>query len=120
MKKMSFFIFLFAVVFICWYIFLPTVIMNINSGHFVSLSIDCQKSKKYLAELDSVGLKESIDTRINLFMNAKANEFSCFDLELLENELLANRVSQEQIKYLKLKSIAKYPKLIGNLESEKQ
>ena len=53
-------------------------------------------------------------------MNAKANEFSCFDLELLENELLAKRVSQEKINYLKLKSIVKDPKLIENMDSENQ
>ena len=53
-------------------------------------------------------------------MNAKANEFSCFDLVLLENELLANRVSKEKIKFLKLQSISKDPTLIEKIDSYNQ
>ena len=120
MKKVSIYIFLISFISISWYMVSPSIILKIKSNHFVSLSINCQKSKKYSAELDIVGKKESIETRVNLFMNTKANEFSCFDLELLEDELLAKRVSQEKINYLKLKSIVKDPKLIENMDSENQ
>lgn len=106
--------------FVCWYIFNPIISLKTQEEKFTNLTKKCQKSKKELQSLDIIGEKESIETRVNLFMNAKANEFSCFDLELLENELLAKRVSQEKINYLKLKSIAGDPKLIENMDSENQ
>jgi hypothetical protein len=106
--------------FISLYIFYPIAQLHFSKNTFTNLVRECEKSKKDLQSLDIIGEKESIETRVNLFMNAKANEFSCFDLELLENELLAKRVSQEKINYLKLKSIAGDPKLIENMDSENQ
>jgi hypothetical protein len=106
--------------FISLYIFYPIAHLNFSKNTFTNLVRECEKSKKDLQSLDIIGEKESIETRVNLFINAKANEFSCFDLELLENELLAKRVSQEKINYLKLKSIASDPKLIENIDSDNQ
>ena len=102
------------------YLSYPLINFSISKNTFTNLVRECEKSKKDLQSLDIIGEKESIETRVNLFMNAKANEFSCFDLELLENELLAKRVSQEKINYLKLKSFAGDPKLIENMDSENQ
>ena len=96
------------------------MIMGTYSDRLNSLSIKCEQSKKDLASLDLIGERESIETRVNLFMNAKANEFSCFDLVLLENELLANRVSKEKIQFLKLQSISKDPTLIEKIDSYNQ
>lgn len=120
MKKSQIIIFSSTCLLISWYIFNPIISLKIQEEKFINLSEECEKSKKGLASLDLLGERESIETRVNLFMNAKANEFSCFDLELLENELLAKRVSQEKINYLKLKSIAGDPKLIENMDSEDQ
>lgn len=106
--------------FISLYIFYPIAQLHFSKNELINLSKECEKSKQDFRSLDIIGEKESIETRVNLFINAKANEFSCFDLELLENELLAKRVSQEKINYLKLKSIFKNPKLIENMDSENQ
>ena len=102
------------------YLFYPVISLNINNKEFSNLAKECELSKKDIASLDVVGENESIDTRVNLFMTAKANEFSCFDLELLEKKLLANRVSEKKIKYLKLKSISKDPKLVERMDSYNQ
>ena len=105
---------------VCGYMLYPIMIMGTYSDRLNSLSIKCEQSKKDLASLDLIGERESIETRVNLFMNAKANEFSCFDLVLLENELLANRVSKEKIQFLKLQSISKDPTLIEKIDSYNQ
>ena len=100
------------------YLFYPNISFSVSKNKLINLAKECEQSKKDLHSLDIIGEKETIETRVNLFINAKANEFSCFDLKLLENELLAKRVSQEKINYLKLKSIAKDPKLIENMDSD--
>ena len=105
---------------VCGYMLYPIMIMGMYLDRLNSLSIKCEQSKKDLASLDLIGERESIETRVNLFMNAKANEFSCFDLVLLENKLLANRVSKEKIQFLKLQSISKDPTLIEKIDSYNQ
>lgn len=117
MKKFQIIILFSTCLLISWYILNPIISLKIQEEKLINLSEECEKSKKDLASLDLVGERESIETRVNLFMNAKANEFSCFDLVLLENELLANRVSKEKIKFLKLQSIRKDPKLIEKINS---
>lgn len=99
------------------YFFYPVFVIQISKNELINLAVECEKSKGDMESIDVIGKNESIETRVNLFMNAKANEFNCFDLELLENKLLAKRVSIEKINYLKLKSIAKDPKLIENVNS---
>ena len=103
-----------------WYILHPIISLKIQEEKFSYLYKKCEESKKDLASLDIIGKKESIETRVNLFMNTKANEFSCFDLVLLENKLLANRVSKEKIKFLQLQSISKDPTLIEKVDSYNQ
>jgi hypothetical protein len=116
MKKFQIIILFSTCLLICWYIFNPIISLKIQEEKLINLSEECTKSKKDLASLDLVGERESIETRVNLFMNAKANEFSCFDLLLLEKELLAKRVSKEKIKFLKLQSLRKDPKLIEKVD----
>jgi hypothetical protein len=47
----------------------PIMIMGMHSDRLNSLSIKCEQSKKDLASLDLIGERESIETRVNLFMN---------------------------------------------------
>ena len=103
-----------------WQLSYPEISFYIYKQKYTKLVSLCENSKKDLASLDLIGKRESIETRVNLFMNAKANEFSCFDLVLLENELLANRVSKEKIQFLKLQSISQDPKLIERIDSNNQ
>ena len=117
MKKLTNFVILVGVFFIS-YLSYPAINFSISKNTFINLVRECEKSKNDLQSLDIISENESIETRVNLFMNAKANEFSCFDLKLLENELLASRVSQEKINYLKIKSISKDPLLIENMNLE--
>lgn len=120
MKKFIIIIFFLVVSIFSYYLLYPQISIHLYKNQFVQLSYKCEQSKDDIALLDYIGKKEAIETRVNLFMNAKANEFSCFDLALLENKLLSRQVSKKQIDYLKLQSVSKDPKLIERMDLDKK
>ena len=65
----------------------------------------CQQAKRDYMQQDNVTINESDETKVNVFLNAKYNMNTCYDLELLRSKLIADGISQEKIKYLELKAI---------------
>ena len=120
MKKFTIIAFFLVVSIFSFHLLYPLISFHAYKNEFVQLSNKCEQSKKDIASLNHIGKKETIETRVNLFMNAKANEFSCFDLTLLENKLLSRKVSKKQIDYLKLQSVRKDPVLIDRMEIDKK
>jgi hypothetical protein len=65
----------------------------------------CQQAKRDFMLQDNVTINESNETKVNVFLNAKYNMNTCYDLELLRSKLIAEGISQKKIKYLELKAI---------------
>lgn len=120
MKKFIITTFFLVAIIFSYYLLYPLASIHIYKNEFIQLSYKCEQSKDDIASLDYIGKKESIETRVNLFMNAKANTLSCFDLALLEKKLLSKQVSKKQIDYLKLQSVKKDPTLIERMDIDKR
>ena len=116
MKKFTIITFFLVASIFSYHLLFPLISIHAYKNEFIQLSNKCEHSKNDIALLDHIGKKEAIETRVNLFMNAKANEFSCFDLALLENKLLSRQVSKKQIDYLRLQSVRKDPSLIDRMD----
>ena len=65
----------------------------------------CQNAKRDFEVQDTLTVQESNETKVNVFMNAKYNLHSCYDLELLKRQLISSGVSPEKLKFLELKAI---------------
>ena len=65
----------------------------------------CQNAKRDFEFQDTLTVQESNETKVNVFMNAKYNLHSCYDLELLKRQLISNGVSPEKLKFLELKAV---------------
>ena len=90
----------------------PEIQLHLNKSKLTTMNIECENAKRDYSNLDEIGINESDETRVNLFMNAKHNLNTCFDLELLEKKLISQRVSLKKIEFQKLNSISSDPDLI--------
>ena len=72
----------------------------------------CQNAKRDFMQQDNIAINESDETKVNVFMNAKYNMNTCYDLELLRSKLISEGISPEKIKYLELKAIESDSSLI--------
>ena len=100
-----------ALIFISFFTY-PEIQFYLNKSKLNNLNIDCENAKRDYSNLDEIGINESDETRVNLFMNAKHNLTACFDLELLEKKLLSQGVNLKKIEFQKLNSISSDPDLI--------
>jgi hypothetical protein len=90
------------VVLIGTYLIYPNIYLRYHSKTLESLTVECLDAQAYYDQIDLLTEYETIDTRVNVFMNAEFNQSFCYDLEVFESQLLANRVSLEAINFVKL------------------
>ena len=95
------------------YIAYPTIMLSFYSKDLQNLALECEQANIQMQRIDQITAQETIETRVNLFMNTKFNQMKCFDLQALEQKLYANRVSQESIANSKQDIFKKYPALVN-------
>ena len=105
-------IFIFLLIFTFYFIY-PTFYFFINKNTFKELVKDCLYSERFISMLDEITENESVDTKVNVFLNAKFNQTFCADMIVRENEMISYGVSKEKIDLIKSEVIGENTNLIN-------
>ena len=105
-------IFIFLLIFTFYFIY-PTFYFFINKNTFKELVKDCLNSERFISMLDEITENESVDTKVNVFLNAKFNQTFCADMIVRENEMISYGVSKEKIDLIKSEVIGENTNLIN-------